>query len=57
MNQGKMWLVVKPSFGIPFFLSVVAIVSLIVHFSILTHTTWFPGFLQGGKKTAVVATP
>jgi light-harvesting protein B-800-850 alpha chain len=52
-----MWLVVKPSFGIPFFLSVVAIVSLIVHFSILTHTTWFPGFLQGGKKTAVVATP
>jgi light-harvesting protein B-800-850 alpha chain len=55
MNQGKMWLFVKPSFGIPFFLATVAAVSLLTHVMILTHTTWYPGFLNG--KAKVAATP
>jgi len=50
MNQGRMWTVVRPTVGIPIFLGAVAVVSLIVHYSILTHTTWFPAFLEGGHK-------
>jgi hypothetical protein len=30
-------------------LGAVVVTSLTVHFTILTHTTWFPAFLQGGK--------
>lgn len=55
MNQARMWLVVRPSFGIPFFLSAVAVVSLLVHFSVLTNTTWFPAFLQGSAPAAAAA--
>jgi len=50
MNQGRMWTVVKPTVGIPVFLGAVAVTSLIVHYAILTHTTWFPSFLEGGHK-------
>jgi light-harvesting protein B-800-850 alpha chain len=48
MNQGRIWCVVKPTVGLPLFLGSVALISLIVHYAILTHTTWFPAFLQGG---------
>jgi light-harvesting protein B-800-850 alpha chain len=48
MNQGRIWCVVKPTVGLPLFLGSVALISLIVHYAILTHTTWFPAFFQGG---------
>jgi light-harvesting protein B-800-850 alpha chain len=43
--------------GLPLFLGTVLLISLLIHFSVLTHTTWFPGYWQGGHKTAVVAQP
>ena len=55
MNQARIWLVVKPSFGIPVMLGTVVVTSLIVHYALLTHTTWFPAFWQGGmKKTSMI---
>ena len=51
--NAKLWLYVKPSVGLPIFLGAVALVSLTVHFGILTHTTWFPKFLEGGQKVKV----
>ena len=56
MNQGRLWTVVNPSIGLPIFLGAIAVTSLIVHFSILTHTTWFPAFLQGGQKKVAIET-
>jgi light-harvesting protein B-800-850 alpha chain len=53
MNQGRIWCVVNPTVGLPLFLGSVAITSLIVHASILTHTTWMGGYWQG--KAAKVA--
>lgn len=47
MNQGRLWLVVNPTVGLPLFLGGVALISFIVHFSLLTNTTWFPAFFQG----------
>ena len=41
MNQARIWWVVKPTVGLPLFLGSVALIALLVHFSILTHTTWF----------------
>lgn len=58
MIYGKLWCVVKPSTGIPLFLSAVAISSFLVHFMLLTNTTWLPKFLEGGAtKTAAVEAP
>jgi light-harvesting protein B-800-850 alpha chain len=50
MNNAKMWLVVKPTVGIPLFLSGVAITSLVVHASVMTNTTWVGTFWQGKPK-------
>ncbi len=58
MNQGKLWTVVNPSVGIPLLLGAVAVTALLVHASILTHTTWFSAFWQGGaKKVAMIEAP
>jgi light-harvesting protein B-800-850 alpha chain len=54
MIYGKLWCVVKPSVGIPLFLSAVAIGSFLVHFMILSNTTWVKRFLEGSPR--VVAT-
>ena len=56
MIYGKIWCVVKPSVGIPLFLSAVAIGSFAVHVALVTNTTWVKDFLQGGQKT-VTAQP
>ncbi len=48
MNQGRIWCVVKPTVGLPLFLGTVLLISLLVHYSILSNTTWFPAFWQGG---------
>jgi light-harvesting protein B-800-850 alpha chain len=55
MNQTKLWLVVKPTVGIPLFLAGVAITSLLVHLSILNNTTWVAAFFNGGAKAKHVA--
>lgn len=52
MIYGKMWCVVKPSVGIPIFLSAVAIGSFCVHLAITTNTTWVKDFLNGKAKPA-----
>jgi light-harvesting protein B-800-850 alpha chain len=50
MNQGKLWLVVQPTVGIPLFLGAVAVTALLVHLEILNNTTWFSGYWNGGAK-------
>ena len=49
MNQGRIWCVVKPTVGLPLFLGGVAVISLLVHASILVSTTWMAAFFQGGS--------
>ncbi|HUN91601.1 MAG TPA: light-harvesting protein [Burkholderiaceae bacterium] len=55
MNQAGMWLVVKPSVGLPLFLGSVAAIALLVHFAVLTHTTWFSSYWQGKAKPVAAA--
>lgn len=50
MNQGRIWCVVNPTVGLPLFLGSVAITSLIVHHSVLSNTTWFSHYWNGGMK-------
>jgi light-harvesting protein B-800-850 alpha chain len=50
MNQKEIWLVVKPTVGLPLLLGSVAVTALLVHYSILSHTTWFSGYWEGGAK-------
>lgn len=60
MIYGKLWCVVKPSVGIPVFLGAVAVSSFLVHYMLLTHTTWLPAYYNGkAAKTAMIesATP
>jgi light-harvesting protein B-800-850 alpha chain len=58
MIYGKIWLVVKPTVGIPLFLGAVAVSSFLVHYMLLTHTTWMPKYYEGGmKKTASIEAP
>ncbi len=48
MNQGRIWCVVKPTVGLPLFLGTVLLISLLIHYAVLSHTTWFAAFWQGG---------
>jgi len=52
MNQGRIWCVVHPTVGLPLFLGSVAVTSLIVHFSVLSNTSWFGAYLNGNKAKA-----
>ena len=56
MNQGRLWTVVNPSVGLPLFIGAVAVTSLTIHFAVLTHTTWYPAFMQGGQKKVAIET-
>ncbi|MCY4287582.1 MAG: light-harvesting protein [Aestuariivita sp.] len=47
MNNSKIWLVVKPTVGVPIFLSAVAIGSFAVHVAVLSNTSWVSDFLKG----------
>ncbi len=49
MNNAKMWLVVKPTVGIPLFLSAVAVGSFAVHVAVLSNTSWVSDFLSGNE--------
>ncbi|MFZ4690216.1 MAG: light-harvesting protein [Polymorphobacter sp.] len=53
MNEGRIWLYVNPTVGIPLFFIAFVFASLAVHASILTNTTWFAAFFEG--KAAVSA--
>jgi light-harvesting protein B-800-850 alpha chain len=63
MIYGKIWLVVKPSVGVPLLLGAVAVSSFAVHYALLTHTTWLPKYYEGSagkapaQKAAAVADP
>ena len=54
MIYGKLWLVVKPTVGIPLFLGAVAVSSFAVHYMLLTHTTWLKKYYNGADKVAAV---
>jgi light-harvesting protein B-800-850 alpha chain len=53
MNQGKIWLVVKPTVGLPLFLGGVTVIALAVHAAILTHTDWYPSYYSGKAKESI----
>jgi light-harvesting protein B-800-850 alpha chain len=63
MNQGRIWTVVNPTVGLPLLLGSVTVIALGVHAAVLTNTTWFSGYWQGGKAKSAenttdrVATP
>ena len=57
MNQGRIWCVVNPTVGLPLFIGGVAVTSLVVHASVMSHTTWVSNFWNGdAAKTAAVDT-
>lgn len=56
MQEGRIWLYVNPSVGLPlFFLVWVAGTALMVHLAVLHNTTWYKAFLQGGTPVAEAA--
>lgn len=59
MNQGKIWLVVKPSVGLPAFLGGVTVIALCVHAAVLTKSDWYPAYYSGSAKVkaAMATTP
>lgn len=60
MIYGKIWLVVKPTVGVPLFLGAVAVSSFLVHYMLLTHTTWLKKYYEGKPATTAMidsATP
>ena len=52
MNNSKIWLVVKPTVGVPLFLSAVAVGSFAVHVAVLSNTSWVADFLSGNELGA-----
>jgi light-harvesting protein B-800-850 alpha chain len=50
MNQWQIWTVVKPTVGLPLLLGGVAVTSLVVHYAVLSHTTWMGAFFEGSHK-------
>ena len=55
-GQAKIWLVVPPKVGLPLFLGAVTLIALLVHAALLTHTTWFSAYWEGGKGKAAIST-
>ena len=51
MNQGRIWCVVSPTVGLPLLLGSVAITSLIVHASVMTHVPWMASYWSGSART------
>ncbi len=47
MNQGRIWCVVNPTVGLPLFLGSVALIALIVHYTVLSNVTWFSAYWNG----------
>jgi len=62
MNNAKLWLVVKPTVGIPLFLSAVAVGSLAVHVGVISSGvgSWYGPYVTGGddaEESASLAVP
>ena len=55
MNQARIWLVVKPTVGLPLFLGTVALIALLVHAAVLNNTTWFGSYWNGHAKAPAAA--
>ncbi|MDP3262833.1 MAG: light-harvesting protein [Tabrizicola sp.] len=55
MNNAKMWLVVKPTVGVPLFLTAVAVGSFAVHVAVLSKTNWYNNYLVGAPLNATAA--
>jgi light-harvesting protein B-800-850 alpha chain len=55
MTNGKIWLVVNPTVGIPVFFAGIVVASLSIHTAILLNSDFFPAFLKGGAPKAAVA--
>ena len=55
MNNAKMWLVVKPSTGVPLLLAGVAIGSLLVHVGVVSSSGWYGDFVNGRDLGATTA--
>ncbi len=55
MNQGRIWCVVHPTVGLPLFLGSVALTSLAVHASVMTHTTWMSSYWAGKSRTVTTS--
>ena len=52
MNEGRIWLYVRPTVGIPLFFIAFVFAALAVHASILNNTTWFAAFWQGNAQVS-----
>jgi light-harvesting protein B-800-850 alpha chain len=55
MKEGRIWLYVSPTVGLPLFFLAFITASLLVHASILTNTTWMAAFWQGAAAQAAPA--
>jgi light-harvesting protein B-800-850 alpha chain len=53
MNQGTIWTVVHPTVGLPLLLGTVTVIALLVHYAVLSKTTWFSAYWNGNAKAAV----
>lgn len=56
MKEGRIWLYVSPTVGIPLFFLAFITAVLLVHASILINTSWFGGYWEGGPRSEPVAT-
>lgn len=57
MNEGRIWLYVSPSVGIPLLFVGFVAAALLVHASILLNTTWFAAFFEGAGTATAAAAP
>ena len=55
MNEGRIWLYVRPTVGIPLFFIAFVLAALAVHAAILTNTTWFSSYWQGDARVGTTA--
>ena len=47
MIYHKVWLVVKPTIGIPVFIGAVAITGFAVHVAVISQVDWYKGYANG----------
>ncbi len=52
MYNARIWLVVRPSVGLPLLLGTVLVLALLVHSAILANTDWYPSYFQGSNAAA-----
>jgi light-harvesting protein B-800-850 alpha chain len=57
MNQGRIWTVVHPTVGLPLLLGSVTVIAILVHFAVLSNTSWFPKYWNGGSAVAAAPAP